>query len=83
MTFASPLLNFFPIANDAIVLGLLVGALGLVFYTHSLPRFKKFYTFVPALLMCYFIPAALNSLASTERKATSTSSLRGTCCQPA
>ena len=57
-----PLLNFFPIANDAIVLGLLVGALGLVFYTHSLPRFKKFYTFVPALLMCYFIPAALNSL---------------------
>ncbi|MGB2383131.1 MAG: DUF819 domain-containing protein [Flavobacteriales bacterium] len=48
--------------NDAIVLGLLVGALGLVFYTHSLPRFKKFYTFVPALLMCYFIPAALNSL---------------------
>lgn len=62
MIFASPLLNFLPIANDAIVLGLLVGALGLVFYTHSLPRFKKFYTFVPALLMCYFIPAALNSL---------------------
>ena len=62
MPFAPTLLNFFPIANDAIVLGLLVGALGLVFYTHSLPRFKKFYTFVPALLMCYFIPAALNSV---------------------
>ena len=62
MPFSATLLNFFPIANDAIVLGLLVGALGLVFYTHSLPRFKKFYTFVPALLMCYFIPAALNSL---------------------
>ena len=62
MPFAPTLLNFFPITNDAIVLGLLVGALGLVFYTHSLPRFKKFYTFVPALLMCYFIPAALNSL---------------------
>ncbi len=62
MRFSPTLLNFFPIANDAIVLGLLVGALGLVFYTHSLPRFKKFYTFVPALLMCYFIPAALNSL---------------------
>ena len=55
-------LSAFPIANDAIVLGLLAGALGLVFYTHSLPQFKKFYTFVPALLMCYFIPAALNSL---------------------
>ena len=62
MNVASTLLNFFPIANDAIVLGLLVGALGIVFYTHSLPRFKKFYTFVPALLMCYFIPAALNSM---------------------
>ena len=62
MNVASTLLNFFPIANDAIVLGLLVGALGIVFYTHNLPRFKKFYTFVPALLMCYFIPAALNSM---------------------
>ena len=62
MPVSPTLLTFFPIANDAIVLGLLVGALGLVFYTHSLPRFKKFYTFVPALLMCYFIPAALNSL---------------------
>ena len=58
----SLLLSAFPIANDAIVLGLLAGALGLVFYTHSLPQFKKFYTFVPALLMCYFIPAALNSV---------------------
>ena len=59
---SSLFLSAFPIANDAIVLGLLAGALGLVFYTHSLPQFKKFYTFVPALLMCYFIPAALNSM---------------------
>ena len=51
-----------PFTNDAVVLGLLAGALGLVFYTHSLPQFKRFYTFVPALLMCYFIPAAMNSL---------------------
>lgn len=67
LTMMTPLLSSFflsafPIANDAIVLGMLAGALGLVFYTHSLPQFKKFYTFVPALLMCYFIPAALNSL---------------------
>ena len=54
--------NLFPLTNDAVVLGLLAGALGLVFYTNSLPQFKRFYTFVPALLMCYFIPAALNSL---------------------
>ena len=67
LTMMTPLLSSFfltafPIANDAVVLGLLTGALGLVFYTHSLPQFKKFYTFVPALLMCYFIPAALNSM---------------------
>jgi uncharacterized membrane protein len=51
-----------PLENDAIVLGLLISSLGLVFYTHSLPRFNKFYTFVPALLLCYFLPAAFNSM---------------------
>ncbi|MGB1481422.1 MAG: DUF819 domain-containing protein [Flavobacteriales bacterium] len=59
---SSLLLSAFPLTNDAVVLGLLAGALGLVFYTHSLPQFKKFYTFVPALLMCYFLPAVMNSL---------------------
>lgn len=59
---SATLSNLFPLTNDAVVLGLLAGALGLVFYTNSLPQFKRFYTFVPALLMCYFIPAALNSL---------------------
>ena len=59
---SATLCSLFPLTNDAVVLGLLAGALGLVFYTNSLPQFKRFYTFVPALLMCYFIPAALNSL---------------------
>jgi len=58
----SSLLSLFPLQNDAVVLGLLAAALGAVFYTHSLPAFKRFYTFVPALLLCYFLPAALNSL---------------------
>ena len=58
----STLASLLPFSNDAITLGILASALGLVFYTHSLPRFKTFYTFVPALLMCYFIPAILNSL---------------------
>lgn len=51
------------ITNDAIVLGLLAAILGLVFYTSSLttPFWKKFYTFVPALLLCYFIPSIFNS----------------------
>ncbi len=47
--------------NEAIVLGLLLALLALVFYTNSLPSFSKFYKFVPALLLCYFLPAILNS----------------------
>ncbi len=48
--------------NDAVVLGLLMIVLAAVFYTSNLdsPGWKKFYTFVPALLLCYFIPALLH-----------------------
>ncbi|SDR65724.1 DUF819 family protein [Gramella sp. MAR_2010_147] len=50
--------------NDAIVFGLLMLALGFVFYTSSKKEgfWSKFYKVVPALLMCYLIPAILNSL---------------------
>lgn len=50
--------------NDAIVLGLLMLALGFVFLTSSKKEgfWFKFYKVVPALLMCYLIPAILNSL---------------------
>jgi uncharacterized membrane protein len=48
--------------NDAIVIGLLILVLALVFYTSGLKQFKKFYTIVPSLLLCYFIPAILNTL---------------------
>ncbi len=49
--------------NDAIVLGLLMAVLGFVFYTSSINQkfWKKFYTYIPALLMCYLLPAILNS----------------------
>lgn len=48
--------------NDAVVLGLLMVVLGLVFYTSSLqtPFWKKFYRIVPSLLLCYFLPALLH-----------------------
>ncbi|MBI2381631.1 MAG: DUF819 family protein [Gammaproteobacteria bacterium] len=51
------------ITNDAVVLGLLASVLGLVFYTnsHKNPRLRKFYTYVPALLLCYFIPSLFNT----------------------
>ena len=48
--------------NDAIVLGLLMSVLALVFVTaqSERPFWKKFYTYVPTLLLCYFLPALLN-----------------------
>ncbi|NIR48923.1 DUF819 family protein [candidate division KSB1 bacterium] len=50
--------------NDAIVLGILIGILALVFRTShsSNPFWQKFYTYVPSLLLCYFIPSLFNSL---------------------
>ena len=50
--------------NDAIVLGILMGILGFVFITSSSkhPFWKKFYKYIPALLLCYFIPSIFNSL---------------------
>ncbi len=47
--------------NDAIVIGFLLLLLALIFYTSNLKRFSGFYKFVPALLLCYFLPAILNS----------------------
>lgn len=48
--------------NDAVVFGLLMLILAGIFYTASqeAPFWKKFYTVVPALLLCYFLPALLN-----------------------
>lgn len=49
------------ITNDAVVLGLLLVTLAVIFYTSSHPSFSKLYKYVPALLLCYFIPAFYNS----------------------
>ncbi len=50
------------ITNDAVVLGILLVVLAAVYYTSQLstPGWKKFYKFVPAILLCYFVPALLN-----------------------
>ncbi|KAB8198511.1 DUF819 family protein [Lysobacter maris] len=52
------------ITNDAVVMGLLAVTLGAIFWTASRPDgfWKKFYTYVPALLLCYLIPAVYNSI---------------------
>jgi len=50
--------------NDAVVLGILMAILAFVFISSKSqhPFWKKFYTYVPTLLLCYFIPSIFNSL---------------------
>ena len=51
------------IINDTVVFGLLALCLGFIFYTSSLKTgfWSKFYSIVPAVLMCYLLPAILTS----------------------
>ena len=50
--------------NDAIVFGILISILAFVFTTSKSenPFWKKFYKYIPTLLLCYFIPSIFNSL---------------------
>jgi uncharacterized membrane protein len=56
--------------NDAVVFGLLMSVLAAIFITsHSEnPSWKKFYKFVPSLLLCYFIPSVFTSLGFIDPK---------------
>lgn len=49
------------IENDAVIFGILMAILGFVFYTATSHNriWKRFYRFVPMLLMCYFLPSLL------------------------
>lgn len=47
--------------ENIIVFGILAVCLALIFYTSSLKSWKKFYTIFPALLLCYMVPAVLNT----------------------
>ncbi|WP_452222402.1 DUF819 family protein [Lacinutrix salivirga] len=50
--------------NDTIVFGVLMLALGLIFYTESLKGgfWEKFYKIVPGLFMAYMLPALLTTI---------------------
>ncbi len=52
------------LTNDAVVFGLLMATLAFVFATSASkhPFWVRFYTYVPTVLLCYFIPAVFNSL---------------------
>ena len=49
------------IINDAVVFGMLITILALVFWPHSLshPFWVRFYKIFPLLLLCYFLPSLL------------------------
>ena len=49
--------------NDAVILGILMILLALIFKTSGShhPFWRKFYTFIPAVLLCYFLPSLLNT----------------------
>jgi len=51
------------ITNDIVVFGLIAATLGGIFYLASgpTPMWKKFFAWVPALLLCYFVPAIYNT----------------------
>lgn len=51
------------LTNDAVVFGLLMAILAVIFITSASdnPFWKKFYGIVPTVLLCYFIPALANS----------------------
>lgn len=52
------------ISDNKVVFGILLVILAFIFYTSGLENksWKKIYTVIPALLLCYMIPGALTSL---------------------
>ncbi|EKE82777.1 DUF819 domain-containing protein [Idiomarina xiamenensis] len=60
------------IQNDGVVFGLLMVILGAVFYTSSSQNrfFQSFYKYVPALLLCYFLPSLLNTFGIVDGNST-------------
>lgn len=60
------------IDNDIVVLGLIAATLGAILWGASgpTPFLKKFFAVVPALLLCYFVPAIFNTSGLIDGHAT-------------
>lgn len=59
------------ISNDIVVFGLIAATLGAIFWSASRTQgmWKKFYTYVPPLLLCYFLPGIYNSVGLIDGEA--------------
>ena len=71
------------ISNDIVGLGLIAATLALIFWAASgpTPLLKKIFAWVPALLLCYFIPAIYNTAGVIDGHNTRcTTRSRVTCC---
>ncbi len=57
--------------DDAVVLGLIAAILAFVFWTSSSgkPFWQRFYSIIPALALCYCLPALLNTFGIIDGKA--------------
>ena len=49
-------------ADDTVTFGILMAVLGMIFYATIMTRFKRFFSLIPALLLCYFVPSVLTTL---------------------
>ena len=58
------------ITEDTVIFGLLALCLVFIFYTSSIKTgfWKKFYSIIPAVLMCYLLPALLSSFGVVAEK---------------
>jgi uncharacterized membrane protein len=61
------------IKSDAVILGLLAATLGAVFWTtqSAHPFWQRFYRYIPALLLCYFLPAVYNTVGLIDAEGSS------------
>lgn len=59
------------ITNDAVVLGMLLAMLAFVFTTHSSQSkfWKRFYSIIPSVFVCYFLPSLFATLGIIDGEA--------------
>ncbi len=49
-------------SSDTVTFGLLMAVLGLIFFATEAPSTKRFFNYIPALVLCYFVPSILTTV---------------------